>query len=323
MALVHETVKAELNARRQGTASTKTRGEVAMTGAKAFRQKGTGRARAGALSTPQRVGGGVAFGPSPRKFVNKVNRKARRRALRAVAVRARPPRLARRRRRRPVRHAVDEEGVRRARQVRRGPRARRRRARGRGGHRQVVPQHARRRGEAVQRDRAWPTSSARRGSCSRRPRSTTSRPIARKKRGGRGRMNAAQRAHPADRLREELRAARGQQVHVPRRLPRAQDAGAPGRRGGLRRPRARRRDDEREVEAQAPRLHLGPLARVEEGDRRSCIPRTTSSCSRVRSWASNGRQAPQADLARPPLRHLGRPHRASPRRSRSATSPRA
>ena len=84
MALVHETVKAELNARRQGTSSTKTRGEVAMTGAKAFRQKGTGRARAGALSTPQRVGGGVAFGPSPRKFIGKVNRKARRRALRSA-----------------------------------------------------------------------------------------------------------------------------------------------------------------------------------------------------------------------------------------------
>jgi large subunit ribosomal protein L4 len=84
MSLVHETVTAELNARRQGTSSTKTRGEVAMTGAKAFRQKGTGRARAGALSTPQRVGGGVAFGPKPRVFRNKVNRKARRRALRCV-----------------------------------------------------------------------------------------------------------------------------------------------------------------------------------------------------------------------------------------------
>jgi large subunit ribosomal protein L4 len=84
MALVHETVTAELNARRQGTSSTKTRGEVNMTGAKAFRQKGTGRARAGALSTPQRIGGGVAFGPKPRVFRNKVNRKARRRALRAV-----------------------------------------------------------------------------------------------------------------------------------------------------------------------------------------------------------------------------------------------
>jgi large subunit ribosomal protein L4 len=84
MALVHETVKAEQNARRQGTSSTKTRGEVAMTGAKAFRQKGTGRARAGALSTPQRVGGGIAFGPKPRVFRSKVNRKARKRALRAV-----------------------------------------------------------------------------------------------------------------------------------------------------------------------------------------------------------------------------------------------
>jgi large subunit ribosomal protein L4 len=84
MSLVHETVTAELNARRQGTSSTKTRGEVKMTGAKAFRQKGTGRARAGALSTPQRIGGGVAFGPKPRVFRSKVNRKARRRALRAV-----------------------------------------------------------------------------------------------------------------------------------------------------------------------------------------------------------------------------------------------
>ncbi|MEA2450977.1 MAG: large subunit ribosomal protein [Thermoleophilaceae bacterium] len=84
MPLVHETVKAEQNARRQGTASTKTRGEVNMTGAKAFRQKGTGRARAGALSTPNRVGGGIAFGPKPRHFVSKVNRKARRRALRCV-----------------------------------------------------------------------------------------------------------------------------------------------------------------------------------------------------------------------------------------------
>jgi large subunit ribosomal protein L4 len=82
--LVHGAVRAELAARRRGTASTKTRGEIAMTGAKAWRQKGTGRARAGALSTPQRVGGGVAFGPKPRSYTSKVNRKARRRALRAA-----------------------------------------------------------------------------------------------------------------------------------------------------------------------------------------------------------------------------------------------
>jgi large subunit ribosomal protein L4 len=84
MPIVHETVRAELNARRRGTQSAKTRGEVKMTGAKAFRQKGTGRARAGALSSPQRVGGGVAFAPKPRHYIVKVNRKARRRALRAV-----------------------------------------------------------------------------------------------------------------------------------------------------------------------------------------------------------------------------------------------
>lgn len=82
--LVHEAVRAELAARRRGTASTKTRAEVAMTGAKAWRQKGTGRARAGALSAPQRTGGGVAFGPKPRGYTVKVNRKAQRRALRAA-----------------------------------------------------------------------------------------------------------------------------------------------------------------------------------------------------------------------------------------------
>ena len=82
--LVHEAVRAELAAQRRGTASTQTRGEVSMTGAKAWRQKGTGRARVGALSTPNRTGGGVAFGPKPRGYTVKVNRKARRRALRAA-----------------------------------------------------------------------------------------------------------------------------------------------------------------------------------------------------------------------------------------------
>ena len=82
--LVHETVRAEMNARRQGTHSSLTRGEVAMTGAKAWKQKGTGRARAGALSVPHRRGGGVAFGPKPRSHTFKVNRKARRRALRSA-----------------------------------------------------------------------------------------------------------------------------------------------------------------------------------------------------------------------------------------------
>jgi large subunit ribosomal protein L4 len=82
--LVYEAARADLAARRRGTASTLTRGEVAMTTAKAWRQKGTGRARVGALSAPQRTGGGVAFGPRPRRHTVKVNRKARRRALRAA-----------------------------------------------------------------------------------------------------------------------------------------------------------------------------------------------------------------------------------------------
>jgi large subunit ribosomal protein L4 len=82
--LVHEAARADLAARRQGSASTLGRGEVSMTTAKAWRQKGTGRARAGALSVPHRRGGGVAFGPKPRHHTVKVNRKARRRAFRAA-----------------------------------------------------------------------------------------------------------------------------------------------------------------------------------------------------------------------------------------------
>ena len=82
--LVHDAARADLAARRRGTASTLRRGEVSMTTAKAWRQKGTGRARVGALSAPSRFGGGVAFGPKPRRYTFKVNRKARRRALRAA-----------------------------------------------------------------------------------------------------------------------------------------------------------------------------------------------------------------------------------------------
>jgi large subunit ribosomal protein L4 len=84
MPLVHETVRAELNARRQGTASTKTRGEVSGGGAKPWRQKGTGRARAGSSRSPLWAGGGITFGPAPRHYTVKVNRKARRAALRSA-----------------------------------------------------------------------------------------------------------------------------------------------------------------------------------------------------------------------------------------------
>lgn len=82
--LVHESARADLASRRRGTASTLTRGEVAFTTAKAWRQKGTGRARVGALGVSSRFGGGVTFGPKPRHYTVKVNRKARRKAMRSA-----------------------------------------------------------------------------------------------------------------------------------------------------------------------------------------------------------------------------------------------
>jgi large subunit ribosomal protein L4 len=84
MALVHETVRAELAARRRGTASTRTRGQVSGGGAKPWRQKGTGRARQGSTRAPHFTGGGTVFGPTPRSYTFKVNRKARRAALRGA-----------------------------------------------------------------------------------------------------------------------------------------------------------------------------------------------------------------------------------------------
>jgi large subunit ribosomal protein L4 len=82
--LVHESVRAELNARRRGTAATKTRGNVRGGGAKPWRQKGTGRARQGSIRAPHFAGGGIVFGPTPRHYTFKVNRKERRAALRSV-----------------------------------------------------------------------------------------------------------------------------------------------------------------------------------------------------------------------------------------------
>ncbi|MFM8762161.1 MAG: 50S ribosomal protein L4, partial [Solirubrobacterales bacterium] len=82
--LIHESVRAELNARRQGTAATKTRGEVRGGGAKPWRQKGTGRARAGSSRSPIWTGGGTIFGPEPRHYLSKVNRKERRAAMRSA-----------------------------------------------------------------------------------------------------------------------------------------------------------------------------------------------------------------------------------------------
>jgi large subunit ribosomal protein L4 len=82
--IVHETVRAELNANRSGTRAAKSRGLVSGGRSKPWRQKGTGRARAGTTRAPHWTGGGVAFPPTPRDFEVKVNRKTRRSALRGV-----------------------------------------------------------------------------------------------------------------------------------------------------------------------------------------------------------------------------------------------
>lgn len=82
VALLHEVVCAELAAYRQGTQSAKSRGEVSGSGNKPWRQKGTGRARAGSTRLPHWRGGGVAFPPKPRDWSLKVNKKARAKAFR-------------------------------------------------------------------------------------------------------------------------------------------------------------------------------------------------------------------------------------------------
>lgn len=78
---VHDAVVGHLAAKRHGTASTKTMGEVAGTGKKPWRQKGTGRARAGSFQSPLWRGGGVTFGPQPRSFAVKVGKKTKTLAL--------------------------------------------------------------------------------------------------------------------------------------------------------------------------------------------------------------------------------------------------
>jgi len=82
--LVHEAVRAEQNAQRAGTAATKSRGLVSGGRAKPWRQKGTGRARQGTIRAPQFTGGGHTFAKVPRQFVQKVNRKTAKAALRSA-----------------------------------------------------------------------------------------------------------------------------------------------------------------------------------------------------------------------------------------------
>lgn len=82
--LIHDMVRYQLAARRQGTASVKGRSDVAGGGKKPYRQKGTGNARQGTVRAPHFVGGGVVFGPSPRDYAFKLNRKVKKAALRSA-----------------------------------------------------------------------------------------------------------------------------------------------------------------------------------------------------------------------------------------------
>jgi large subunit ribosomal protein L4 len=83
-ALLHQVVTAQLVNRRQGTASTKTRGEVSGGNKKPYRQKGTGRARQGSTRAPQFTGGGTVFGPQPHPYERSIPRKMKRGAIRAA-----------------------------------------------------------------------------------------------------------------------------------------------------------------------------------------------------------------------------------------------
>jgi large subunit ribosomal protein L4 len=82
--LLYEVVKMQLASRRRGTASTKNRSSVRGGGKKPWRQKGTGRARAGTIRSPLWTGGGVVFGPLPRNYSYRVNKKAKKAALRSA-----------------------------------------------------------------------------------------------------------------------------------------------------------------------------------------------------------------------------------------------
>jgi large subunit ribosomal protein L4 len=79
--VMHQAVTAQMNARRAGTADTKTRGEVRGGGAKPYRQKGTGRARQGSRNAPHYSGGGVVFGPHPRSYDQRLPKRMKRLAL--------------------------------------------------------------------------------------------------------------------------------------------------------------------------------------------------------------------------------------------------
>ena len=231
--------------------------------AKPWRQKGTGRARAGTTRAPHWTGGGVVFGPHPRNYTGKVNRKARMKALRIAALgHAAAGSL----------HVVDGGGVRRAQDVPAPPSsspsaepAGARVGGGRAATRSTWPSRSATSTAPTSRTSAswtWPTSSWRARWSSRRRRWPCSRAVrARERRPPLG-------ADRARRVGEELRPdRRPAQVHVSRAQERPQDPGAPGGRGDLRRQRHPGEHLEGARQAQAARRPRRPAAGLEEGGR--------------------------------------------------------
>ena len=210
---------------RAGTRGAKSRGLVAGGRSKPWRQKGTGRARAGTIRAPHWTGGGVAFPPVMRSFEVKVNRKARRAALRgALSDHAGAGTLA-------VLDGTSFEAPSTRRRsscsTAEGPSHARRRDRGRGGARQVVPQHR----EGARDGAGRARGRVRRG----RARCSSPRPRCRSSSGEQARAWRRRRNEPSSqpgppraRRRRRAIAHHRPQVHVPRPRGRAQDAGPPG-----------------------------------------------------------------------------------------------
>ena len=295
-----------------------------MTGAKAWRQKGTGRARVGALSVPQRTGGGVAFGPKPRALHGQGQPQgAAARAARG-AVAARRARLARRASTLGLRRALHQAGRRGARRASTAraacswcsPTARR-----------PVPSPSATSPASTCCDAdavgVADVVGAARLVVSEAALEPPHREGARRAGARRPSVNAAPGDHPAGRLGEELRAAGGQQVHVPRRTT------ARTRRRSARRSRrssacasrtcARSGSSpSRSAAASAP---AAPA--LEEGGRDAPRRRTRSSCSRARSSEPDGHQEAQAHQPGPALRHLAPARGGHQDRAREVARPRA
>ena len=316
-------------------ARARTRPRRAARSAAAAPSRGARRAPAAPAPARSRspiwTGGGIVFGPQPRHYTFKVNRKERRAALRSALSRARRARLARGLRRdrasttpstKAGRELLADWGQRQ--------------------HGSVLVVARRRRGAARRcrsatstRVAVLPAAGRRRRRPRRRRRAARLPGGARRadaRRGDRRRdeeaslMDAQPGHHPPGRQREELRARGGRQVHVPRPPRRAQDADPPGGRGAVRRQRRRRAHDVGQVQAQAPRLHVRAHALVEEGDRagarRATRSRSSRACRASRRLADADPQA-QAHEPRTPLRLRTPTSPRSPRPSRRSRSSRA